>query len=122
MFTQEVADRICDAIADGRSLRSICKDDGMPSKTEVFRWLAADAIFRDQYARAREAQADSHADDIIEVADDPTIDPASRRVMVDARKWAASKLKPRVYGDKLDLGGSLGVTVSWPVAPPPIES
>lgn len=121
MFTQEVADRICEEIADGRSLRSICRTEGMPTKATVFRWLAENQAFRDQYARAREAQADSLFDDIVEVADDDTIEPNARRVMVDARKWAASKLKPKTYGDKLDLGGNLGLTVNWPVNPPNIE-
>ncbi len=56
-----------------------------------------------QYARARERQADFGADEIREIADNQSLDPNSRRVMVDARKWIASKLMPRVYGDRLDV-------------------
>lgn len=104
--TQEVADEICERIADGESLRSICRDDRMPSKAEVFRWLADSSEFRDQYARARETQADTYFDEIIAIADDQDQDPNSRRIRVDARKWAAGKLRPKVYGEKLDLNHS----------------
>ena len=69
-FTQEVADAICEAIADGKSLRKICDGEDMPTKTSVFRWLNADKAFSDHYARAREAQADTMADDILDIADD----------------------------------------------------
>lgn len=101
-YTQETADSICEQIADGRSLRSICADVGMPSKTSVFRWLAASADFRDQYARAREAQADSLFDDILEIADTAE-DAQLARLRVDARKWMAGKLKPKSYGEKVEL-------------------
>jgi hypothetical protein len=69
--------------------------------------------FSAQYARAREDQAEAHADRIIEIADDETIDANHKRIMVDARKWVASKLKPKRYGDKLDLEhkGEVGLTV-----------
>lgn len=122
-FTQEMADLICERIADGDSLRSICDDENMPSKSAVFRWLAAEPLFRDQYAHARDAQAESYFDDIRDIADDGRNDwmekknadgesigwqengEAIRRsqLRIDARKWMAGKLKPKKYGDKLDL-------------------
>ncbi len=58
-----------------------------------------------QYARAREEQADFYADEIVTIADTEP-DAATARVRVDARKWVASKLKPKRYGDKLALGGA----------------
>lgn len=88
----------------------------MPSKATVFRWLANDKIFQDQYIRAREAQADTLADEIIDIADDGANDymgedekyngdaVARSKLRVDARKWIASKLKPKVYGEKQLLG------------------
>jgi hypothetical protein len=115
-FSQQIADVICEELANGRSLRAICADDGMPSKSAVFRWLAANVEFRDQYARAREAQADALADEILDIADNGGNDTytdddgrervnvdviARSRLRVDARKWIAAKLKPRVYGDKI---------------------
>lgn len=112
MYSQEVADTICELIAEGKSLRSICRQEEMPGKSEVFRWLAENSAFRDQYARAREAQADHFFDEIIEVADDISLDPQSRRVMVDARKWAAGKLRPKVYGEKIETTHEVGESVT----------
>lgn len=99
-FTQEIADHICERLAEGESLRSICRDDPFPNKSTVFRWLAANKEFRDQYARARETQADAIADEILDIADEAE-DAAKARLQVDARKWLAGKLRPKVYGDKV---------------------
>ena len=127
-FTQEIADAICEGIAEGRSLRDICDEPGMPNKATVFRWLADDAymLFRDQYTRAREAQADVLFDDILQIADDGKRDTyidadgnertdqdviARSRLRVDARKWMAGKLRPKVYGDKIQTEHSGEMTV-----------
>lgn len=120
-YTQEVADLICERISQGESLRTICADDGLPNKATVFRWLAAHTEFRDQYARAREAQADALAEEILDIADDGSNDTyvdengnsrtdhevvARSRLRVDARKWLASKMAPKRYGDKVAIGGA----------------
>lgn len=128
-YSEDVADRICDALADARSLRSICCDPDMPSQSTVFRWLADEryAAFRERYARAREAQADALFDEMLDIADDGTNDWMERKredgttdevlnhehvqrskLRIEARKWMASKLRPKVYGDKLDLTSSDG--------------
>jgi len=131
-FTQALGDTICDRIADGESLRAICDDEDMPNKATVFRWLAAHEVFRDQYARAREAQADSLVDDMLPIADDARNDwmvkqnadgeqigwqengDAIRRsqIRLETRKWIAARMQPKKYGDKLDLnhGGSIAMT------------
>lgn len=103
-YSEELAATICERLADGESLRSICRDENMPSKSSVFKWLGMHKTFADQYARAMEARADSHADDLVDIADDRTLDPNDKRVRIDARKWVASKLRPKVYGDKQLLG------------------
>ena len=56
-FSQQTADLICERLADGESLRSICRSEDMPGRTTVFKWLRELPAFADQYARAREAQA-----------------------------------------------------------------
>ncbi len=105
---QKQFNMVCERIARGESLRTICKDKDMPTARGVLKWLNADGndAAVQQYARAREEQADFYADEIIGIADDESLDPNSRRIMIDARKWAASKLRPKVYGDKLALGGA----------------
>lgn len=115
-FTQELADTICERIADGESLRKICREDAFPNKATVFKWLSANKDFSDQYARARECQADSMADDILDISDDGSNDTyvdeegrtktdhdviARSRLRVDARKWLASKMAPKKYGDRI---------------------
>lgn len=110
-FSQEIADRICERLGDGESLRSICRDDEMPSTSMVCRWLADNTAFREQYAHARELQADALFDDILDIADGKSADVQRDRLAVDARKWMAGKLRPKVYGDKLDLNHSGGVKV-----------
>ena len=97
----------------------------MPSTSVVYRWLSDDEHkeFRDNYAQAREQQADLLADEIIEIADDSSGDvievngkvvmdhefAARSRLRVDARKWKASKLAPKKYGDKIELGGEIKI-------------
>jgi hypothetical protein len=100
--TPQIKARICLEIAEGKSLRNICLADDMPALETVRVWLALDAEFSVQYARAREEQADYYADEIIEIAD--TAEDANlARLRIDARKWKASKLRPKKYGEKLDL-------------------
>ncbi len=99
-FTQQIADTICEGLSEGLSLRTICDGPEMPSKSTVFRWLGNNKAFQDQYARARETQADVIADEILHIADEAT-DAALARVQIDSRKWLAGKLRPKVYGDKV---------------------
>ena len=125
-FSQEKADAICLRMENGDSLRTICKDEEFPHRNTVFRWLDANESFRSQYARAREALADYYAEENIDISDDGTNDWMERRseaekgagvstgwvlngenvnrsrLRIDARKWYASKLAPKKYGDKLD--------------------
>ena len=112
-FTSELADLICERIADGESLRKICNDDDMPNKATVFRWLALHKDFSDQYAKARESQADTLFDEVLAIADQydsaaDTVNPDHinrARLRIDARKWMAGKLRPKKYGEKLELSG-----------------
>jgi len=116
IFTDEIKARvqahICEQIANGRSLNSILKnDEGMPSWPTVTGWIINDDDFAANYTRAREAQADCYADEIADIADtEPDYNRA--RVRIDARKWAAGKLKPKIYGDRLQLDGDLNVTLT----------
>ncbi len=115
IFTDELADEICQRIAEGESLRSICRDERFPAQSTVFRWLTANKDFQEQYAHAREAQADFWADEIIEISDDGRNDTyetengertnqdviARSRLRVDTRKWLMARMAPKKYGDKV---------------------
>lgn len=126
LYSPALADSICARLAEGESLRSICRDEAMPCAATVFVWLDADKEFQTKYARAREIQAELNAADIIEIADDGTNDWMERKnadgectgwvengeairrsaLRVATRQWTAEKLLPKKYGAKLALGGS----------------
>lgn len=113
IYSEKVADKICNKIADGEGLITICAADDMPAKTTVFRWLESKPEFRDKYARAREDQAEVHADEIITIAD--TEEDVNRaKVRIDARKWTASKLRPKKYGSfqQVEMTGETRTTHS----------
>ena len=109
-FTEEIADILCEEIANGAALYKLCERQDMPSDSAVYRWLENVPAFRDKYARARERQQDFEADHILTIADEAT-DANLARLQIDARKWRASKLAPKKYGDKLDLEHSGAVRV-----------
>jgi hypothetical protein len=122
-YSQEMVSAICERIAEGESLRAICRDPGMPNKSTVFLWLSQHSSFSDQYARAKEESAEAFADEIVEIADErdgkaimvdgaevavvfDSTAVARNRLRVDARKWVASKLKPKKYGEKIGIDHS----------------
>lgn len=109
-WTPEIEAEIFDRIARGHALVQICgdnRDDFMPTDSTFYKRLSSDAEFADRYARAREAQAHREADEIKAIADEATPENAQvARLQIDARKWRASKLAPKVYGDKVAIGGA----------------
>lgn len=112
-FSPEIANAICERLAEGDSLRKICgpdRDEGFPGQTVVYQWLATNEEFAKQYAHARETQGETYADRAVDEALTAT-DASLGRLKMDALKWAASKLAPKKYGDKLAVGGD-------PDAPP----
>lgn len=130
-FKQDTCDLICERIVEGESLRSICTADDMPAIRTVFNWLGKHDAFVQQYTRAREAQADTLADEIVDIADDGSRDYvtdekghesvdydhiARSKLRVEARKWIASKLKPKKYGDKTMLTDGDGAPISLAVS------
>lgn len=124
IYSQELVDELCIRLGMGRSLRSICQDDDMPAQSQVYAWLNRYPDFQEQYARAREEQAETHADEIVDIADetpqikevrdkdgnviDITLDSsyiAWQKQRIEARKWNAAKQRPKKYGDRVTHGG-----------------
>ena len=115
LYSLEIALEICDRIADGESLVKICSDPKMPKKTAVYEWLLRHKEFAEIYARAREDQADTLADEIHAISDElpqQIVDDKGKtrydsayvqwqKNRVDARKWVAAKLKPKKYSDRI---------------------
>lgn len=124
IYSQELVDKLCIRLGSGRSLRSICEDEDMPAQSQVYAWLQRHPDFQEQYARAREEQAETHADEIVDIADetpqtkeikdkdgnviDITLDSsfiAWQKQRIEARKWNAAKQRPKKYGDRVTHGG-----------------
>jgi hypothetical protein len=128
-FTQEIADDICAKLSKGMSLRSICRDDKMPSTSMVFRWLRDNKVFRDQYIHARDDQAETIFDQMVDIADEsvndfievdgreiPNQEAIQRsRLRIDTRKWVLGKMKPKKYGDHLDVDVIADVTHNYQI-------
>lgn len=124
MYTKDIADKICSGLADGKSLRAVCEQAGMPAESTVRAWALDDVEgFAAQYARAREIGYDRLGDELLEIADTPQVGIKTktnekgeiettegdmiehRRLQVDSRKWMLSKMLPKKYGDKTTLSG-----------------
>lgn len=126
-YSEEIANRICEELTtSSKGIHAICKGEGMPSPSTVFKWLSEIKDFSDKYARAKELQADYMVEEIIDIVDDDKGDiiegsegyyPNNANVQrsklkADARKWLASKLAAKKYGDKVQTehSGSVGIT------------
>ena len=121
IWSQKLADAVCFEIAQGYSLRTVCKNEKLPGMTTIFKWLRERPEFGNQYARATEERTEALAEEILDIADDGSNDfmliqkgnveyeienkevTNRSRLRVDTRKWLMSKMKPKKYGDKLDL-------------------
>lgn len=132
VYTDELASEICSRIAAGESLRSICRGDEMPVMSTVMLWLVdgKHSHFSEQYATARQIQAETLADEIFDIADDASNDWMERhgkdgdagyqingehvqrsRLRVDTRKWYLSKVLPR-FADKQQIEHSGGIDLN----------
>ena len=123
-YSPELVDAICVRLSLGEGLAQICKDEDMPSQSMVYSWLHKHPEFQEKYTRAREEQAETHADEIVAIADEtpdtvPVYDKegnvidikldsayiAWQKQRIDARKWNAAKQRPKKYGDRVTHGG-----------------
>ena len=118
-YTPELASEICAKLAEGQSLRTVCKEESMPCTSSVFNWFRKHPEFLEQYTRAKEESADAMAEEVLDIADDATNDWMSKnagddvafsfngehvqrsRLRIETRKWLMAKMKPKKYGEKV---------------------
>lgn len=123
-YTKKLANEICAQLSGGDSLVKVCKSDAMPCRATIFNWFDDYPEFLDKYEKAKEECADYLVEEMLEIADNEVsqvvlvdgvplvvdgemvkqadqVGVAHARLRVDTRKWAASKLKPKKYGDKI---------------------
>lgn len=117
-YSQDTATLICARMAEGESLRSICRDPAMPALSTVFLWIGKHPEFSEQYARAIDARATCMEEEILQISDDSSGDAiedpetgatrqntefvARSRLKVDTRKWLMARMAPKKYGDKIE--------------------
>ncbi|MES2367686.1 MAG: DNA packaging protein [Pseudomonadota bacterium] len=134
-YTLELSDKICARLACGESMRAISRDDSMPCMTTLFKWLREIPAFTQQYEKAKEESADAMAEESLDIADNQVEQPlivdglplqidgkpvmvkdavsvAHAKLRIDTRKWYASKLKAKKYGDRVhtEHSGSIQTT------------
>ena len=126
LYTEELGNRICELLCEGKTLTRICKEHAdLPSDRTVRRWaLDAEHPFSPQYAHARLIGYHKMADETVDISDDGQNDVttadgktvvntdviARSRLRVDTRKWLLSKALPKIYGEKLELSGNINHT------------
>lgn len=114
VMTEQVQVQIIELIATTtKGLKTICEEnDYLPDHSTVRQFIVDNKEFSDKYVRAKEDQAEIMADEIVEIADEMGLltaqeltheKIAAAKLRVDARKWAASKLKPKRYGNQVDM-------------------
>lgn len=121
-YNETLAKKICLGLANGESLASICRGEGMPSKVTVLNWaLDPKHEFFNRYERARALQVHSLVDEIPDIADDGSNDYYEKtdrdgntyeavdheninrsKLRVQSRQWLAEKVLRRQYGSKVD--------------------
>ncbi|WP_040534829.1 terminase small subunit-like protein [Legionella drancourtii] len=119
-YNLKLGQEICDAIAStSKGTKKLCAEHShWPCQDTLFTWLRTYPEFSEQYVKAKICQVELLVDDILEISDDASQDQYVNergvlvsntqsinraRLMIDARKWVACKLVPKVYGNKIDI-------------------
>ncbi|HEY6983842.1 terminase small subunit protein [Reyranella sp.] len=113
-LTPSIAATICARLAAGETLRAICRDPALPGETVVRRWATERPAFAARIRRARETGLATLADELLEIADDPSADSAvddkgrtrtdaeaiqRSRLRIETRKWLLAKALPQIWGE-----------------------
>lgn len=122
-YTEALADKVCEKLGEGKSMRTVCRGAGMPDPATVYRWLGANEDFQKRYQWAKEQSADALTEEMLDIIDDSrndfmekfnkegvslgmVLDTENIRrsiARVETRKWLAEKLKPKRYGNNIAL-------------------
>ena len=111
-YSKEDWKAIFDRVGAGASLTTALKDTGI-SWTHAYKMMQDSPELAADYEKAKMDRADRLAEQIVELADaeipshlqgvEISAWVNQKRLQVDARKWVASKLKPKMYGDRIDV-------------------
>ncbi len=100
-YTEELGDLICEGVSMKTPLARLCdENDCLPNPRTVYRWLRTHKEFCHNYTRAKEDQADYLVEECLDISDREGLEAADKRIMVDTRKWIASRFNAKKYSDK----------------------
>lgn len=122
-YSEKLGADIASRIACGESVKSICSDDDMPCRATIYTWLHQHKVFLDMYVRAKEDGAEAMAEEMFDIADNGENDWMEKhgkdgenegwrlngenvqrsKLRIETRKWYLAKIKPKKYGEKIDL-------------------
>lgn len=145
-ITEDLFKEVCEITASSNmGLFNICYQMGVSYRAmRYYMEITKDATAK--YARAKEDQADYLADEMLEISDDSSDDVLRvkkvvdqetgkeiflqeenkeftnrSKLRVDTRKWIAARLKPKKYGDKIDVTSN-GEAITREISITPIIS
>jgi transposase-like protein len=116
-FSDEIAQEFLDAYSQGVSVREICSWEGMPDRVTLYRWRREYEHFATAYARARESNAETIEDNMLDIERqvmEGMLEPQAANVVLASQRWRARVLHPAQYGEKVDLkhSGNVGLSIN----------
>lgn len=120
-FNYDLAIRICERVAEGDTLSAVCAEEGMPDRKTFRQWCVRDEKVMQAYEAARLVKSHSLFDEVLDITrklKTETLDNAkvnAFRVALDNLRWAAGKLNPREYGDKLPNTPAIAIQINTPL-------
>jgi len=109
-LTEEQKNTAIELAIEGMSLRRIL-DKILISSYHFYKYKQSNPKFEDNFATARLEGLEHLADDLLDIADDHSIDVNRARLKSDNSKWVLSKRKPQIYGDRLNLEVSTTIDI-----------
>ncbi len=101
-YSELIAEEILSRYADGETLTKICNDDDMPKRNTIYRWRSQYPEFGKAYLYAEEEHTDALIDEAGQIVD-TELNPQLAKVRAEHRRWLASRLNRKKYGDKIEL-------------------
>ena len=106
-YRREFADEVCRRLAEGASLREVCREHGVP-ESSVREWVRDNRDnFAARYQTARFLQVEAWSDLIIEIGNREDLDSQEKRVRIDTLKWLMSRIVPKKWGERLLVAGDV---------------
>jgi hypothetical protein len=110
-YSKELFDTICERLAAGESVASICRSEGMPERKSFYQWVRRDPEAKQAYLEACALRSLVYAEQIMDIVENLSDEPTSAqvnkaRLQVDSIKWVSSRLQPRIYGDQRAEAGA----------------